>query len=73
MKNILIIDDDHNVCEDLADLIVAMGFQSSSVHCLDDAMVAIEQSDTAIDLILLDLEIPVKPEGPTRRQTGPGA
>lgn len=70
MKNILIIDDDQNVCEDLADRIIALGFQSSSVHCLDDALAAIERSDTAIDLILLDLEIPVKSEGPTRRQTG---
>jgi CheY-like chemotaxis protein len=40
------------------------------VHCLEHALTAIEKSDTAIDLILLDLEIPVKPEGPTRRQTG---
>lgn len=70
MKNILIIDDDKNVCEELADRIEAMGFQSESVHCLNDALVAIGKSDQALDLILLDLEIPVKPDGPTRRETG---
>jgi FixJ family two-component response regulator len=70
MKTILTIDDDHDVCEELADRIAAMGHQSSSVHCMDDALAAIGSSDTAIDLILLDLEIPVKPEGPTRRETG---
>ena len=70
MKTILIIDDEHGVCEDLEDRIAAMGHHSGSVHCLEHALDAIEKSDTAIDLILLDLEIPVKPEGPTRRQTG---
>ncbi len=70
MKTIFTIDDDHDVCEELADRIAAMGHQSSSVHCMDDALAAIGSSDAAIDLILLDLEIPVKPEGPTRRETG---
>jgi FixJ family two-component response regulator len=70
MKTILIIDDDHGVCEDLEDRIAAMGYQSESVHCLEHALAALGKSDTSIDLILLDLEIPVKPEGPTRRQTG---
>jgi CheY-like chemotaxis protein len=70
MKTILIIDDDYGVCEDLEDRIAAMGYHSESVHCLDHALAALEKSDAAIDLILLDLEIPVKPEGPTRRQTG---
>jgi DNA-binding response OmpR family regulator len=70
MKTILIIDDDLGVCEELEDRIAAMGHQSTSVHCLDNALAALEKSDTFIDLILLDLEIPVKPEGPTRRQTG---
>ena len=70
MKTILIIDDEHGVCEDLEDRIAAMGHHSESVHCLEHALAAIEKSDTSIDLILLDLEIPVKPEGPTRSQTG---
>ena len=70
MKTILTIDDDHDVCEELDDRIAAMGYQSSSVHCLNDALAAIEKSDAALDLILLDLEIPVKSEGPTRRETG---
>jgi DNA-binding response OmpR family regulator len=70
MKNILIIDDDTNVCEELADRIEAMGHQSFSVHCQNDALASIEKSDAALDLILLDLEIPVKPEGTTRRETG---
>lgn len=70
MKTIFTIDDDHDVCEELADRIAAMGYQSSSVHCMDHALAVLEKSDTSIDLILLDLEIPVKPEGPTRRETG---
>lgn len=69
-KTILIIDDDQDVCEELADRIKAMGHRSESVHCLEDALSALEKSDSAIDLILLDLEIPVRQEGPTRRETG---
>lgn len=70
MKTILTIDDDHDVCEELEDRIAAMGHQSTSVHCLNDALASIEKSDAAYDLILLDLEIPVKPEGFARRETG---
>lgn len=70
MKTILTIDDDHDICEELADRMAAMGHQCSSVHCMNDALAAIGSSESAIDLILLDLEIPVKPEGPTRRETG---
>lgn len=70
MKTILTIDDDHEVCEELEDRITAMGHEATSVHCLNDALAALEKSDTAFDLILLDLEIPVKLEGPARRETG---
>lgn len=70
MKTILTIDDDHDVCEELEDRIAAMGHQATSVHCLNDALAALEKSDTAFDLILLDLEIPVKLEGPARPETG---
>ena len=70
MKTILIIDDDHFLCEELADRITAMGHQSISVHCFEHALATLAKSDTAIDLILLDLGIPVKPEGPTRPETG---
>ena len=70
MITILIIDDDHYLCEELADRIAAMGHQSISVHCVEHALATLEKIDTAIDLILLDLGIPVKPEGPTRPETG---
>jgi DNA-binding response OmpR family regulator len=70
MKTILIIDDDHAVCEELEDRIGIMGHQSISVHCLNHALTSIEKNDTTIDLILLDLEIPSKIEGPARRETG---
>lgn len=70
MKTILTIDDDHDVCEELEDRIAAMGHQATSVHCLNQAITALEKSGTAFDLILLDLEIPVKLEGPARPETG---
>lgn len=70
MKTILTIDDDHDVCEELEDRIAAMGHQATSVHCLNQAITTLEKSGTAYDLILLDLEIPVKPEGFARRETG---
>jgi CheY-like chemotaxis protein len=70
MKTILIIDDDQDLCEEIEDRIKAMGHQGISVHCLEDALETLEKSDIAIDLILLDLEIPVKAEGPTRLETG---
>jgi len=70
MKTILIIDDDQDLCEELAERISVMGHHSISAHCLDDALAAFDNSGTAIDLILLDLGLPVKPEGPTRRETG---
>ena len=70
MRTILTIDDDQDLCEELGDRIVAMGHDGICVHRLEDALSAIDHSGTAINLILLDLEIPVKPEGPTRRETG---
>ena len=70
MKTILIIDDDQDLCEDLAERITSMGHQSIAVHCVNDALAFIEKSDTAIDLILLDLGLPLKLEGPTRRENG---
>jgi DNA-binding response OmpR family regulator len=70
MKTILIIDDDQDLCEELEDRIAAMGHHGISVHCVEDALAILENSDIAIDLILLDLGIPVKPEGPTRPETG---
>jgi CheY-like chemotaxis protein len=70
MKTILIIDDNQGLCAELADRIAAMGYKSISVHCLEDALTTLENSNIAIDLILLDLGIPVKPEGPTRPETG---
>ena len=70
MKTILIIDDNQGLCAELADRIAAMGHQSISVHCLEDALTTLENCSIAIDLILLDLGIPVKPEGPTRPETG---
>ncbi|MCF7732740.1 MAG: response regulator, partial [Akkermansiaceae bacterium] len=70
MKTILIIDDDQDLCEELEDRIAAMGHHGMSAYCQQGALATLEKSDIAIDLILLDLEIPVKPEGPTRRETG---
>ena len=70
MKTILTIDDDQDLCEEIEDRIKAMGHQGISEHCFEDALTTLENSDIAIDLILLDLGIPVKAEGPTRIETG---
>ena len=70
MRTILTIDDDQDLCEELGDRFTAMGHDGIFVHCLEDALLALDHSSTVIDLILLDLEIPVTPEGPTRRETG---
>jgi DNA-binding response OmpR family regulator len=70
MKTILIIDDDQDLCEELEDRVAAMGHEAMCVHSQWEALAVLAKCDVAIALILLDLEIPVKPEGPTRRETG---
>ena len=70
MKTILIIDDDQDLCEELEDRVAAMGHEAMCVHSQWEALAVLTKCDVAIALILLDLEIPVKPEGPTRPETG---
>jgi CheY-like chemotaxis protein len=56
-KRILIVDDDPEICEGLADLLVAEGY---SVGCAGDGAQALDAlASTATDAVLLDLNMPV--------------
>lgn len=70
MKRILIVDDNQSVCEELEDRIEAMGHEAFSVGSRSEALEELGRGDCHFDLIMLDLEIPVRPDGPTRVATG---
>ncbi|MFW6387426.1 MAG: response regulator transcription factor [Thermodesulfobacteriota bacterium] len=56
MRRILIVDDDHELCELLHDYLCAEGFDITSVHSGDaGSKAALEQS---IDLVILDVMLP---------------
>lgn len=59
MFNILIVDDDINLCKALSEELNEMGFQTHFVISADEAIDYI-QSKEKIDLILLDLKMPEK-------------
>lgn len=59
MFNILIVDDDINLCKALSEELNEMGYQTHFVVSADDAISYIETNEK-IDLILLDLKMPEK-------------
>jgi len=59
MKNILIVDDDNNLCFLLSEELNESGFKSDFVNSADEALEYIEQNNN-IDLVLLDLKMPEK-------------
>jgi DNA-binding NtrC family response regulator len=58
MKNILIVDDDNNLCFMLSEELNECGFKSDYVNSADEALEYIKRND--IDLLLLDLKMPEK-------------
>lgn len=58
MKNILIVDDDNNLCFMLSEELNESGFNSNYVNSADEALEYVEQND--VDLMLLDLKMPEK-------------
>ncbi len=59
MSNILIVDDDHKLCDVLASELNELGFQASTAHSVNEAVKFLQQNKD-IDLILLDLKLPDK-------------
>lgn len=58
MKNILIVDDDNNLCYMLSEELNESGFKSDYVNSADEALKYIENHE--VDLMLLDLKMPEK-------------
>ena len=58
MEKILIVDDDVNLCVVLSEELTEVGYSCFSVNSADEALELLSQ--TPIDLILLDLKMPVK-------------
>ena len=58
MHNILIVDDDKNLCSVLCEELNELGFQASFVNSADEAIFAAQNN--GIDLMLLDLKMPGK-------------
>ena len=58
MHNILIVDDDKNLCSVLCEELNELGFDASYVNNADDAITSAEKNK--VDLILLDLKMPGK-------------
>ena len=57
MKKILIIEDDENLCRELADLLTNSGYEAAVLKDFSDALGEIRRAEP--DLILLDINIPV--------------
>jgi DNA-binding response OmpR family regulator len=56
MKNILIIDDDEEMCLEISEILCDEGF---TVHCANDGKKGLEiLENNTFDLLLLDLKIP---------------
>lgn len=68
MSRILIVDDNDDVLEELTDLVNSKGHDYEKATCQEQALEML--GDTAFDLVLLDLQIPVKFEGTTRIEHG---
>ena len=58
MESILIVDDDKNLCEALADELKEVGYNINSVNDADSALRILDKED--FDLLLLDLKMPEK-------------
>ena len=58
MESILVIDDDFNLCTVLKEELVEVGYDADFVNSGDDAFTFIQNHQ--VDLILLDLKMPVK-------------
>ena len=56
MTRVLIVDDDSEICEELADLLEAEGMQVETCHDGHDARARLARN--AYDLVLLDLKLP---------------
>lgn len=59
MESILIVDDDINLCTVLREELAEIGYDAHSVNSADAAFAFLE-SEKPVDLILLDLKMPVK-------------
>ncbi|MGE5498449.1 MAG: response regulator [Syntrophothermus sp.] len=59
MESILIVDDDINLCTVLREELAEIGYDAHSVNGADAAFAFLE-SGKPVDLILLDLKMPVK-------------
>lgn len=59
MENILIVDDDENLCSVLSEELTEIGYSTSYVTGAEDAIKFIT-ADDKVDLVLLDLKMPDK-------------